>query len=366
MKIGILTFHRALNYGAVLQCFALNETLRKKGHDVEIIDYRPTCIEKERWTFYNSGFKTKDFKGKIKYILQIPYRFLSRRKASRTFDAFMEKNFKFSHIVSTPEDIPSYYDVIIFGSDQIWSAILCGGFDPIYYGQIEKGKSRFISYAASLEGYQRFLPAEWESISRKLEKFDAISVRERTFRDELAKRIKKSVEWVVDPTLLVPPLMFEKIAVRPVYERYVFLFTVQPGDLPYRVAKKIATDRDAIIVRARSVGRMNLQNREESVINIEAVSPESFVGLIRYAECVVTNSFHATAISIQLRKDFCTVESLHPNRIIDLLSNVGLLNHYVTHAEDIDKEIPSIDYDSVHTRLSVMKSNSDNYLMKNL
>ena len=49
MRIGILTFHRAHNYGAVLQCYALQETLKRMGHDVQVIDYRQPWIE----DFYN-------------------------------------------------------------------------------------------------------------------------------------------------------------------------------------------------------------------------------------------------------------------------------------------------------------------------
>lgn len=57
MRIGVLTFHRALNYGAVLQCFALFKTLKSMGHDVEIIDYRPLFIERHRNLFYKKQFK---------------------------------------------------------------------------------------------------------------------------------------------------------------------------------------------------------------------------------------------------------------------------------------------------------------------
>ena len=45
MKVGILTFHRAHNFGAMLQCYALQEYLTKKGLNVEVIDYRQPYIE---------------------------------------------------------------------------------------------------------------------------------------------------------------------------------------------------------------------------------------------------------------------------------------------------------------------------------
>lgn len=366
MRIGILTFHRALNYGAVLQCYALKETLREMGHDVEVIDYRPECIEKERRTFYSKAFKERNWCEKIKYLCMVPYKYFSKRKASDVFDTFMKNRFAFSHKVTDAVNVPEGYDVIVFGSDQIWSPILCGGFDPVYYGQIKKGKSRFISYAASLEGYKDFLPHEWASVADKMENFDAISVRELSFKEELAKHIQKAVEWVLDPTLLVSPLVLSKIAQCPPYKRYVFLFTVQAGELPYRIARKIAFDKGLIIVRARGASRMNILRKEIGVENVNAVSPEMFIGLIAHAECVVTNSFHATAISLQLRKMFYAVKCQRPNRIIDILNVVGLSNRYFTDVEAVKENDENIDYDAVHSKLRKCAKKSYDYLIKNL
>ena len=44
MKVGIITVHRAYNYGSVLQCYSLQEYLKSLGHDVWVIDYR------QKWT----------------------------------------------------------------------------------------------------------------------------------------------------------------------------------------------------------------------------------------------------------------------------------------------------------------------------
>ena len=366
MRIGILTFHRALNYGAVLQCYALCEVLKGMGHDVEIIDYRPTCIEKERWTFYGKTFIKKPLGEKVKSLLLIPFRFFSKHKASKVFDAFMSKQFCYSNRVQTPEDIPTDYDAIVFGSDQIWSPIICEEFNPIYYGCFAKGKTRFVCYAASLEGYKDFQTSEWDLIANRMKNFDAISVRELSFQKELSKHINRTVEWVVDPTLLISPTVFEKMALKPAFKHYVFLFTVQGGDLPYQVAKKIAVERSTIIVRTRTSGRMNIAHRELGVINVDSVSPEMFIGLIRHAECIVTNSFHATAISLQLRKNFYAVECQHPNRITDILKSLNLSSRYLTDANAISENEKIIDYDAVHENLKRCVKKSYDYLLKNL
>lgn len=365
MKIGILTFHRALNYGAVLQCYSLKELLCGLGHDVEIIDYRPSAVERSRIVFSWSSFKKRDLKNKIKYLCLIPSSYYYKRKASVIFDVFIEENFLFSKIVKSSGDIPQYYDVIIFGSDQIWSPKLCDGFDPIFYGEFPKGNMRFVSYAASLEGYQSFSSQDWSYVESRLCCLDGLSVREKSFGKELALHTSCRAKWVVDPTLLVSSSILEKIMEIPPFKNYIFLYTAQPGDEPYQVAKNIAKQRNCIIVRARNTQRLNILNRERGVKNIKACSPNLFLGLIHYADCVVTNSFHATAISLQFEKDFYVVNCKYSNRILNLLEAMGLSERYISSVDMVDQVKP-IDYSRVHSCLKELSECSLDFLIDNI
>ena len=365
MKIGILTFHRALNYGAVLQCYALFVFLRQMGHDVEVIDYRPWCIEKDRKDFDWRSFKTRSFLQKLKYISLFPSRSVFRRKSSKVFDVFLKSNLKFSCPVVTARDIPSYYDAIIFGSDQIWSPIICKELNAIYYGQFTKGSTRFLSYAASLEGYKDFTPQQWDTIASYLNTFDAISVREKSVRDALATHLSHQVEWVVDPTLLIDSALLKNLVKVKPAQRYVLLFTAQDGTMPYHIAQHIAKENKCGVIRMRTSARLNWRNKEKNVHHIYAASPERFVEYISNATCVVTNSFHATAISLQLKKDFVAVECKHPNRIVDLLHSLDLTDRYVTTIDDLN-HVKSIDYEKVHSRIKDLSSASRTYLTMHL
>lgn len=149
MKIGILTFHRAINFGAVLQCYALYRSLSDMGHTVEVIDYRPAYIEKYRKPFYWNDFKKQGLLRKLKTLLSIPLVYWKKRTSAKVFDTFINQNLKTSKVVKKVQDIP-YFDIIFFGSDQIWSPRICEGIDPMYYGQLPKGKTKIVSYAASL------------------------------------------------------------------------------------------------------------------------------------------------------------------------------------------------------------------------
>lgn len=365
MKIGILTFHRTLNYGAVLQCFALKEFLQGLGHDVEVIDYRPQCIEKERWAFYYRSFKKKTLMEKLKTLCLFPFKYIYKRKSAKAFDSFLNRNFKFSAVANNKSDIPHCYDVIIFGSDQIWSPIICEGFDHVYYGAFHKGNTRFVSYAASLEGFNSFSNEQWNHIANYMNNFDAISVRENTLCQALSKHVNRPVDCVVDPTLLVPSSIFQNMVKKQTAERYVFLFTVQKGDLAYKIAQRIAHEKNIIVVRLRATKRLNIQHGEHHVKQLFAQSPDRFVELINNAECVVTNSFHATAISLQLGKDFYSVKSEYSSRVKNLLSSVNLNSRYVSSAEEF-KEEPAIDYNQVATLLQQHSAKSKEYIISNI
>ena len=134
MKIGILTFHRAINYGAVLQCYGLYETIKSMGHDVEIIDYRPECIEYYRRIL--PIFKIKHSVGWNNKLKALAYSLVSVKtvvNANKRFNAFLKNYFRFSKSFSQPKRIPQDYDIIFFGSDQIWSPQICYGFDSVRF-----------------------------------------------------------------------------------------------------------------------------------------------------------------------------------------------------------------------------------------
>lgn len=365
MKIGILTFHRALNYGAVLQCYALFEALKGLGHDVEVIDYRAPYIEKYRQPFYKKEFMRQSLMTKIMTLFLLPISYIKKRRASNAFNDFLRKYIKTSDPVFNSKDIPSYYDSIIFGSDQIWNPRICEGFDPIYWGQMKKESVRYIAYATSLEIFQQLTPQQWTFIGEAMNNFDAVAVRENSFREELAKHTQREIKWVVDPTLLISPLMLKKLVKNSSLKRFVFLFTVQEGGKAYQIAQRIAQEKNCVVVRARAITRLNIRKKEKNVIHINSITPNRFVELIQNAECVVTNSFHATAISIQLEKDFYSVECNRSNRIIGILDAVGLLDRYITDINTIKTE-SSIDYTTVRRNLSNFANQSLEYLITNL
>lgn len=361
MKIGILTFHRALNYGAVLQCYALKEVLCELGHDVEIIDYRPSCIEKHRKLLSGKDFKKLNFYNKIKNICYLPWMFFYKNKANNVFDAFLNKYFNISKPIFEKNQIPSIYDYIFFGSDQIWSHRICGGFEDVYWGQFEKKNTKFITYAASMEDYNELSDSSWTLINKYLYSFDAISVREKSLCDVLIKKTSHRIYNVLDPTLLCSPLVLDKFCQsNAIKKKYVLLFSVQGESFTKEIAKYISEKYNYTIVRVVAL-RYPRKKKDINTIYIDSCRPEEFVNLIYNSEFVITNSFHATAISIQLQKNFIVAKCKNPNRVHNLLSALGLQKRYIADTKAVDY-LEDVNYDEAFRKLQILRDSSLNYI----
>lgn len=362
MKIGILTFHRALNYGAVLQCYALKEMLSGMGHDVEVIDYRPPYIEKYRKLFYWKDFRKQHLSTIISSICFSPIMYRRKKRCAAFFDEFVNNHFCLSPIVRTKEDVPSGYDAIVFGSDQIWSSQLCEGLDAIFWGQFPKGKTKFISYATSSGGHRTLTDSEKSLAIEYLKAFDSISVREEKLKKELSLLSSKPIQVVLDPTLLVAREVFEKIAIKPKEENYVLLFTVEKNAKASIFAERIAYEKGCKVVRIDALPPV--YRRGERHVSSKAVTPAEFCGYFKFAKFIVTVSFHGTAFSIIFNKDFYTLHSEKEERAYNLLKYVGLENRLVD-SKDV-ANIEGIDHSNTDRLLKEKRVESIAFLKKSI
>ena len=324
MKIGILTFHRAINYGAVLQCYALFKTLIEMGHDVEIIDYRPEYIEKYRMYFRKKDFeKSKGVRNKIRYLFSCLALICSKRRTSQVFNDFLLKHMQISKVVVNCE-IPSEYDIIIFGSDQIWNPAQCGGLDKVYFGQFPKEKTKFISYAASVGRLELIQGKKIASIFKEyIQVFDSISVRENDLQQYLRLTLNLDSEIVCDPSFLLQKKDYIALASKPKEDNYVLVFCLVEEMDTLCFAHRIASQLQAKVIELKAV--LNPFHKKEYIRS--EISPEEFIGYISHARCVVTNSFHATCFSIILQKDFYTLyRKTNNERSKTVLNSFGLMN----------------------------------------
>lgn len=358
MKIGILTFHRAINYGAVLQCFALYETLSRMGHQVEVIDYRPKYIEKYRHLYYwNEFIRERGVAKKVKYLLSQLRYFSRKRKSIQNFDKFLENQLTFSHIVKSAKEIPADYDYIFFGSDQIWNPRICEGFDPIFYGDFPKIHTKFVSYAASLGTPQNIKPDDWKKINSYLTSFDYLSVRENKLADYINADI--DVETVLDPTLLAVKGTFDEIAKKPVEEKYVLLYMLEHNASAHKFAKRIADEKNCKLIVISALPKR--KKKTDCYQIAEGISVQEFLGYYKYADVTVNISFHGTAFSIIFHKNFYTLKSNNFERALGLLDALDLKSRFVDSEELVSCE--PIDYRGVDEKLEMLRKKSNAFIL---
>lgn len=364
MKIGILTFHNAMNYGAVLQCYALKEILQSRGHETEIIDYRVAPIENSKKAFTFQVFcRINGVKQKIKYLLTGLLCLNQRKRAIAAFDEFIAKNFSVSKKINGSTDIPTDYQMIVFGSDQIWSPRICEGLDKILFGQFPKNGSRFIAYAASLGEVNSVYDEQWSIIRGYMNSFDYLSVREEKLKKKLEELTGRDIACCLDPTLLVSSSTLEKIVIKPSETNYVFLFTVQGDRYAPLFAKQVAELYHCKVITCRALPQYSHPAKDDKYKIIEGMSPECFLGYIKHSRMVIANSFHAVALSLAFEKDFIALDCPRPERLKNILCSLGLENRMMKSSEMI-RTVNSIDYLTVKTKLAELQKESFNYLKK--
>ena len=354
MKIGILTFHRAHNYGAVLQCYALQEVLKSMGHDVQVIDYRQPFIEDVYRTFNIRRFcrlALKHQKQALRYLAHIS----NRITAKRHFESFASQYLSLSKEADASH-IPYDYDVYVIGSDQVWNSSLTGGLDCIYWGDFKHNpSSKIIGYAisTSLSDLAKF---KKQQIEKYIDNFASLSVREESLSSYLKKeRLCKDSTICLDPTLVADKNIWNSlVSNKTENKRYVLIYQARgykkTPDLLRLKAKCLAKKEDLEIVDLSS----------------KKYSPKEFIDFFRYASCVITTSFHGVVFSVIFNRPLYAIalRDGHDDRYTNLLKSLGAESLIVT-PEFVPQRIPEIP-EGINDRLSALREESVSFLEENL
>lgn len=354
MKLGIITFHRARNYGAVLQAYALNKATQDLGFDSEVIDYRYNKVEKDYLLF-----KSKNKKKIIKDIINYPIKKTKWKK----FDDFIQKNVKTSDRVYVSEkdfkEANKIYDCYLTGSDQVFNLKMTDN-DKNYFLDFVEDSTKKNSYAASFG--QKELPEEKKEIYKNLlSDFNQISVRENDAIVLVDDLISKKARIDVDPSFLLNKEQWEKISAKPkVKDKYILLFVMQKNDTIFKFAEELSRTTGYKIIFI-SEGYKRLLNAKHK----RTVSPEEWLGYFLNAEYIVTNSFHGLAFSINFNKKFFVEYQKPPatgnSRLETILKEYKLQERLIKDGKN-DAINHDIDWEYVNSKLNENKKKSIDYL----
>ena len=313
MKIGVMTFHWATNYGAALQAYALVKHLRQSGHEAEDINYLPkrTMRRLRFFDFYLRRFTNIKRAGKFKSFRK---NFLTVSKKTYGCNKDLYK-------------IGTAYDAVITGSDQIWNDSFLTTAEktptPSYYLDFVPENVLRISYAASF-GINTLTENQLRYGIPELKKFHAVSVREDNAVHLLLQENVPAVT-VCDPTLLIEPQDYAPIIAAGCTKKTdVFNFMLRKG--------RASSDKtDAFITTECFSGKTNLG---DGILTVE-----QWLWKLKNCDLVVTDSFHCTVFAILFHKPFLAVNDKDCSmnaRIKTLTQRLGL-EHRVVDCFDPEK-----------------------------
>ena len=318
-KIGICTLYFANNYGAVLQAFALQEVLKEMGHDVEFIKVRDVKVNMKQ---PNADL----FEESRKYI----------NLSKEIFDINKDK-----------------YDAIIIGSDEVWN-INNGTFEHFeeYFGKKLKAE-KIISYAPSANGVTSEQLKEFYGDDIKFEEFNCISARDEGTR-KLVKDISgRDAELVLDPTLLVSD--FSKYATNPFPELkdYIILYAYKFSDEEKEKIIKIAKENNKKIYSLA----YKFDWAETLYTDIFG-----FLGVIKNADYMMTNTFHGTLFALILEKEFAVFSNKN-SKVEDIINKFQFKDRDGINVEDLNEIFDNnVDYEKINKLKLMHRRKSLDYL----
>ena len=339
MKIGILTFHACCNFGAVVQAWALQTYLTGCGQDAVVINYEPVRATLPWWMV---ALRRRDFK---RLYRDWQFRFFRRCHMCETKQ------------VSSVSDVAALgLDAVVVGSDQVWNVEYFtkpdGRYNELYFLHGDIGKAKKLAYAASI-GHGGWADYRWkEELLADVRDFDAISVREEVARNELAA-FGVDATLVPDPTLLLEREDYCRIAMTPnIGKPYVFSYLLSEYNRVRPIVERVSLAKrtDAYLTALSSIHDSN----------VDFLSPGKWLGGIRGARFVITDSFHGTALSIIFNIPFATVLKFDKpkmnSRVTELLERTGLSGRIAESAEDALRFFDEpVDWNAVNRRLEEIR-----------
>lgn len=361
-KIAVVTWIGSGNFGTTLQSYSLLHFLNKQGYNAFFLQaFKQPFGIKER--IFDILYKLR-INRLLDNIKPLP---LNIKKLHR----FINKNYSIIRVFSDRQynRLLDDTDVFCTGSDQIWNTKFA--FNPFYFLGFGEDIKR-IAYASSM-GIKDFPEEHKEKVKSLLSRFNHIGVREETAKEAISTLLdSKEVYQVLDPTFLLDQNDWQGVSNQAIFEvelpkKYIACYLIgnnrSYADQIQKV--KASTGIDSVVI---------IPSKENSGMSIPGATiysdagPSEFINLLQNASFVCTDSFHATALSINMRKDFVEFlrfadsdKASQNSRIYDVLSHYGLMNRIFSNSE-YSWSLP-IEYDSVHEILNEDRKKSIDYLI---
>lgn len=368
-KIAILTRTSTINFGTILQNYALQYTIKNLGYYVRTIDdtiprriisdssntqntenYNP--ITKAKIFIYNKFDLLKEIKHNKRYY-----------KTLKKCNRFKKNKIRYYKVKSF-EQLNCAFDTFISGSDQIWSDKAEPYLFPFFMQDFVSDDKVKASYSVSVGAY--FEEKNKSIVSSCLNRMNYISVREKSSYNIINELVNKDINIVCDPVLLIDKLHWEELAGRrKIKQKYIFAYFLSDNDWYYKKLNDFPekSHTDSVFLYE------SIKTNHSEYSKIEICSPADFLNYILYADFVITDSFHAVMFSLIFQKQFYVFErysdkiNYHQNgRLQEILQLTDLSSRLICQDNSFDNS--TIDYKGVSKKLDDLKDYSLDYLKR--
>lgn len=315
-KIGCVIAYQNNNYGTFLQGYATIKKIRDLNFDCEVIHYVKKDslflkLKKAPFLFISGGCREYIRKVKKKWDLFRNKKY-AKNKSIRVhavnqckkekIEPYVKRYIGFSQLKKGSLN----YDVVLVGSDQIWTPL--GLYSQFYNLMFVADQIPKVSYASSF-GVSKIPFWQKRATKKYLDRLDRIGVRELKGKQIVDTLSNNTAKIVVDPTLLITKEEWENELLHSQIsqsEPYIFCY-VLGGRKEIRNAILELKEKTGLkVVYLRHLDDyIGLDNNmgDETPYN---VSPFDFINYIKNATYVCTDSFHGTVFSILFQKQFIT------------------------------------------------------------
>ena len=369
MKIGIITLPLHINYGGILQAYALQKVLQDMGHDVVLLDCYPKCPQLHPFPlqqmFYLKRLLKKFFTPHSATPIFYEKIQIERYHKKEHIRNFYRKHIRHIDFNQRMRLNPKDFNALVVGSDQIWRPMYCSNIANSYLEFAEHWTNiKRIAYAASFGTDKwEYTEEQTNACSQLAKLFNAVSVREETGITLCSKYFDVDAAWVLDPTLLVDTKH---------YTEHIKNTTITiPKSICLSYILDETEEKNAILQHILETHEYNLVEYKDidNPDNSNVPSVEEWLKAFHDANFVFTDSFHGCVFSIIFNKPFIIYGNKERGmaRFNSLLKIFGLEDRLVTSKEEAEKAITQpIDWEKVNTIKKEWQDKSLNFLKKNL
>ena len=357
MRIGILTYHRSDNFGALFQAIASRRYLESLGHEAYHIDYWPEYHKAMYAPFSWWLFWRKGLKGKFFYLKRSIKKYSESKDRRGKYTKFVKKYIE-------PHCAPQgmIFDVIIYGSDQIWrKQPYIDTYNPVYFAHNDYKAKHHIALSASM-GILPSTQDDKEYFKSLLDRFDSISVREQSLK-ELVEEFGYTATLTCDPALFLTSEQWNEVFPQSVVKRrgYLLLVNYIEGSFDTAAVKSLAKMMGLDYVR---INGSVIQHSE--VGDLRNVAPLELFDYIRNADFVCTSSFHALVFSLLYHKQCYAAFKHNAKRAESLLIALGIESRLLEPRSMMMKPNDTIDYSTVDAKMGELRNNTFDFIGKAL